>query len=49
MGTCSRNSDDYYLDQIVSGDVLYELSARHQFDIDVRYIDGHDARIDCGC
>jgi hypothetical protein len=44
MGTYSRNSDEDYLDQIVSGVVSYELSARHQIDVDASYIDGHDAR-----
>jgi hypothetical protein len=44
MGTYSRNSDEDYLDQIVSGAVSYELSARHQIDVDAGYIDGHDAR-----
>jgi hypothetical protein len=44
MGTYSRNSDEDYLDQIVSGDISFELSARHQVDVDASYIDGHDAR-----
>jgi hypothetical protein len=44
MGTYSRNSDDDYLDQIVSGYVSYELSARHQIDVDASYLDAHDAR-----
>jgi hypothetical protein len=44
MGTYSRNSDEDYLDQVVSGDVSFELSARHQIDVDASYIDGHDAR-----
>jgi hypothetical protein len=44
MGTYSRNSDEDYLDQIVSGDVSFDLSARHQIDVDASYIDGHDAR-----
>jgi hypothetical protein len=44
VGTYSLNSDDDYLDQIVSGDVSLELSARHQIDVDASYIDGHDAR-----
>jgi hypothetical protein len=44
MGTYSRNSDEDYLDQIVSGAVSFELSARHQIDVDASYIDGHDAR-----
>jgi hypothetical protein len=44
MGTYSRNSDEDYLDQIVSGVVSYELLARHQIDVDASYIDGHDAR-----
>jgi hypothetical protein len=44
MGFYSRNSDDDYLDQIVSGDVSIELSARHQVDVNASYIDGHDAR-----
>jgi hypothetical protein len=44
IGNYSRNSDDDYLDQIVSGDVSIELSARHQIDVDASYIDGHDAR-----
>jgi hypothetical protein len=44
MGTYSRNSDEDYLDHIVSGDVSYELSARHQIDIDAKYTDGHEAR-----
>jgi hypothetical protein len=44
VGTYSRNSDEDYLDQIFFGDVSYELSARHQIDVDASYIDGHDAR-----
>jgi hypothetical protein len=44
MGIYSLNSDDDYLDQIVSGDVSFELSARHQIDVDAHYIDAHDAR-----
>lgn len=44
VGTYSRNSDDDYLDQIVSGDISYELSGRHQIDFDASYIDAHDAR-----
>jgi hypothetical protein len=44
MGTFSRNSDDDYLDQIVSGYMSYELSARHQIDVDASYLDAHDAR-----
>jgi hypothetical protein len=44
IGTYSHNSDDDYLDQIVSGDVSLELTARHQIDVDASYIDAHDAR-----
>jgi hypothetical protein len=44
IGTYSRNSDEDYLDQVVSGYVSYELSARHQIDFDASYIDAHDAR-----
>jgi hypothetical protein len=44
MGTYSRNSDDDYLDQTFSGNVSYELSARHQFAAKAKYTDAHDAR-----
>jgi hypothetical protein len=44
MGIYSLNSDDDYLDQIVSGDVSFELTSRHQINVDASYLDAHDAR-----
>jgi hypothetical protein len=44
QGSYSKNSDDDYLDQLVSADASFELTARHQFDIKADYIKAHDAR-----
>jgi hypothetical protein len=44
QGTYSRNSDDDYLDQLVSADASFELTARHQIDVNAKYTKAHDAR-----
>ena len=44
QGSYSANSDDDYLDQLTSADASFELTARHQFDIDAAYTKAHDAR-----
>jgi len=44
QGSYSKNSDDDYLDQLVSVDASFELSARHQFDVAAEYTSAHDAR-----
>jgi hypothetical protein len=44
QGSYSKNSDDDYLDQLVSADASFELTARHQFDIKADYTKAHDAR-----
>lgn len=44
QGSYSENSDDDYLDQLISADASYELTARHQFDIEAAFTKAHDAR-----
>jgi hypothetical protein len=44
LGSYSSGGDDDYLDQLMAVDASFELSARHQFDIDAEYLSAHDAR-----
>jgi hypothetical protein len=44
LGSYSSSSDEDYLDQQISVDASFELTSRHQIDIEANYFDGHDAR-----